>query len=542
MRKWRILAVDDDPDVCVAIHVILRDKYEVVTENSGRAALEWLDVIEPDFIILDVRMPDLDGYAVCRRIRSDNQFRDTPILFLSVLDSPEDVRKAYEVGANLYLAKPFDPIRLLKNIDVFVERTPPVFRKKRYELEELAVVTAYVSEGETQREEQVAPAAPSRAPRRHAAGPPAESRPPRKAPPLVTRADEITFITEPEEIEEEELETAPPDYEPPTRRPEPAPPASRRTPRRREPVQETPAEEEHIEEPPVAAPFRELRPAKRRAAKPAAAEMSAAGPGSLGPRGAEQTPIERTAARVERRAAGVGRQATGLERRVGPRERRVPAPASSPIPPTTPGISSPSGPSSPSSASAPSTPFPPSAPPASSAPFTPSAHFSPFTPPPQTPSREGRRPRVLFVLDDSDELAQLADACEDKFEFVWSDNSLTAFENLDLYEPDVLFIDAAGPNINGFELGRAIRAHLAYKNTPIVFYSSDSSFRQRQMAKRAGASDFLKRPAAPGQVTAMLERQLAASKAKIRRKKNTIEQILDLIEFGPSTSGPDEAI
>lgn len=136
-RSWRILVVDDEPDVRHVLDKALSRKFEVVTASTGREVLNGIEHIEPDFVILDVKLPDLDGFQICRRIRSDARFRTTPILFLSALGDNDDIRRGYEVGGNLYLTKPFDPIRLLKNIEVFIERQPPTFLRKRYSLDEL---------------------------------------------------------------------------------------------------------------------------------------------------------------------------------------------------------------------------------------------------------------------------------------------------------------------------------------------------------------------------------------------------------------------
>ena len=147
MGKWRILVVDDENEVLEVIQQTLAPRYEVVVCASGGQALDQMDIIQPDMIVLDVIMPDdLDGYEVCRRLRASREHAQTPILFLSALDGVEDMKKAYALGANLYLTKPFDPLRLMKNIDVFIERTPPPFRHKSVTLEDaIAQVAGYTA-------------------------------------------------------------------------------------------------------------------------------------------------------------------------------------------------------------------------------------------------------------------------------------------------------------------------------------------------------------------------------------------------------------
>ncbi len=135
--KWRIMTVDDEEDVRLIIKTTLEPKYEIVEAQDGLDALEKLERYDPDFIIMDVMMPLMNGFEACASIRKNPRFREIPVLFLSALGSKEDMKKGYSAGANLYLTKPFDPPRLLKNIDIFFERTPPEPRRKRYTLEQI---------------------------------------------------------------------------------------------------------------------------------------------------------------------------------------------------------------------------------------------------------------------------------------------------------------------------------------------------------------------------------------------------------------------
>jgi DNA-binding response OmpR family regulator len=115
---WRILIVDDEEDVRTLLRATLSEKYDVVEAHDGLDALEKLDRYEPDFIILDVMMPLMDGFKACEAIRSRPEYAEVPILFLTANTSKEDIKKGYGLGANLYLTKPFESERLLKNIEV----------------------------------------------------------------------------------------------------------------------------------------------------------------------------------------------------------------------------------------------------------------------------------------------------------------------------------------------------------------------------------------------------------------------------------------
>jgi DNA-binding response OmpR family regulator len=137
MSKRRILIVDDEADIRAIVRATLSAKYEVVEAQDGLDAAEKLDLVEPDFVVLDVMMPLMDGFETCQVIRNHPRFCNTSVLFLSALNTKEDMVKGYGAGANLYLTKPFDPSRLLRNVDVFFEEKSPPVTHKRFTLEEI---------------------------------------------------------------------------------------------------------------------------------------------------------------------------------------------------------------------------------------------------------------------------------------------------------------------------------------------------------------------------------------------------------------------
>jgi CheY-like chemotaxis protein len=140
MSKWRIMIVDDEPDIVDIICQVLKQKYEVIEANNGLDALEKLERSEPDLIILDVMMPLMNGFDTCAAIRKNPLYRETPIYFLTSLHSEEDVKRAYSLGCTLYLQKPLEPLRLLKNIDFYYKENPVQPRKKRYTIQELEIM------------------------------------------------------------------------------------------------------------------------------------------------------------------------------------------------------------------------------------------------------------------------------------------------------------------------------------------------------------------------------------------------------------------
>ena len=140
MQKRRIMIVDDEEDIRSLIRSALTSKYDVVEAQDGLDALSKLDLVEPDFVILDVMMPLMDGVEACNAIRRHPRYQDISVMFLSALKSKEDLKRGYGAGANLYLTKPFEPSRLVRNVDLFFETDPPPLQRKRYTVEEIRLM------------------------------------------------------------------------------------------------------------------------------------------------------------------------------------------------------------------------------------------------------------------------------------------------------------------------------------------------------------------------------------------------------------------
>jgi len=106
--KKSILIIDDTYTNIELFHAIIGDQYEILFATKGlegyEAALRHL----PELILLDVMMPDLDGYEVCRRLKKHPSTKAIPVIFISVLDHEEDEEKGLEAGAIDYIAKPFN--------------------------------------------------------------------------------------------------------------------------------------------------------------------------------------------------------------------------------------------------------------------------------------------------------------------------------------------------------------------------------------------------------------------------------------------------
>ncbi|MGD2126481.1 MAG: response regulator [Desulfobacteraceae bacterium] len=110
----RILVVDDDEMVLIALHELLKPEgYEVQTASSGKAALEELHQNGYDLLMLDIIMPEMDGFELCKQIRKIEKYKETPIVFLTAKSREEDKVLGLESGANLFLSKPISPDKLL---------------------------------------------------------------------------------------------------------------------------------------------------------------------------------------------------------------------------------------------------------------------------------------------------------------------------------------------------------------------------------------------------------------------------------------------
>jgi len=110
----KILVIDDDDLVLLAIQELLTPMgFAVTTFSNGPTALKEMSGQPFDLIILDVIMPEMDGFEVCKRVRQIPSYAEIPILMLTARSGDEDRKKGLEAGANLYLPKPISPGRLI---------------------------------------------------------------------------------------------------------------------------------------------------------------------------------------------------------------------------------------------------------------------------------------------------------------------------------------------------------------------------------------------------------------------------------------------
>lgn len=124
----KILIVDDDPDLVEAVTLILRSKrFEVAAAYNGKEGIEKVKTERPDLVVLDVMMPEKDGYSVCKELKSDPQWSHIPILLLTAVASHVPTTRftqqmGMETEADDYIDKPVEPEVLVKRIETLLAK------------------------------------------------------------------------------------------------------------------------------------------------------------------------------------------------------------------------------------------------------------------------------------------------------------------------------------------------------------------------------------------------------------------------------------
>lgn len=114
----KVLIVDDDPYILMSLDYLMKTNgYEVFVARNGTEALQSISDHRPDLVLLDIMMPDVDGYAICSSIKSNPVTSHIKVVFMSAKTRPADIRKAYDLGAVHYVTKPFSTRELLKSIN-----------------------------------------------------------------------------------------------------------------------------------------------------------------------------------------------------------------------------------------------------------------------------------------------------------------------------------------------------------------------------------------------------------------------------------------
>jgi cyclic di-GMP phosphodiesterase len=116
-KKWKILVVDDEPVNLQILRQILKKKYQIVFARSGEEALQVTSKHNLDLILLDVMMPKMDGYEVCRQLKANKATEKIPVIFVTALDEDYEDGKGFDLGAVDYITKPVKSVILLSRVE-----------------------------------------------------------------------------------------------------------------------------------------------------------------------------------------------------------------------------------------------------------------------------------------------------------------------------------------------------------------------------------------------------------------------------------------
>ena len=135
MEKAKILIVDDDQDFTMVTKTILEnEQYSVITADSKKEGMEKIENEKPELIILDVMMPNMDGYELLQEMKSDKDLEKIPVLIYSALSTDNSKKKVYELGADGFIIKPIEPHRLIEQMGKVLKRKKLIDENKTKDL------------------------------------------------------------------------------------------------------------------------------------------------------------------------------------------------------------------------------------------------------------------------------------------------------------------------------------------------------------------------------------------------------------------------
>ena len=131
----KILVIDDSKISQMLVRDILVDSYELTFRDDARSGIAAVRTVVPDLILLDVRLPDMDGFDVCRELKADETTRDIPVIFITTMDAESERVRGFDAGAEDYVVKPFSLHELLARVKVHLASRKA--RRQEVELERL---------------------------------------------------------------------------------------------------------------------------------------------------------------------------------------------------------------------------------------------------------------------------------------------------------------------------------------------------------------------------------------------------------------------
>lgn len=117
-KELKVLIVDDEPSILLSLEFLMKKEgYNVFIARDGEEAFDILKKTKPHIVILDIMMPKVDGYQVCKFIKNSDEFTFTKVILLSAKNKEDEIEKGYEIGADLYIPKPFSTRALVKKVN-----------------------------------------------------------------------------------------------------------------------------------------------------------------------------------------------------------------------------------------------------------------------------------------------------------------------------------------------------------------------------------------------------------------------------------------
>jgi len=120
--KKKVLIVDDEPNIAISVEFLMRrEGFEVTVARNGAEGLAKIRELKPDLVLLDVMMPKLDGFQVCRMVRDDTELAGIQIVMLTAKGREAEVEKGLSLGADAYIPKPFSTSELVRKVNSLLE-------------------------------------------------------------------------------------------------------------------------------------------------------------------------------------------------------------------------------------------------------------------------------------------------------------------------------------------------------------------------------------------------------------------------------------
>jgi two-component system, OmpR family, alkaline phosphatase synthesis response regulator PhoP len=121
----KILLVDDEPNIIMSLeYTFKKNNFEVFIARDGQEALDILKIEQPDLIILDIMMPNVDGYATIEAVKKNEKLTNCKVIFLSAKNKESDIEKGMQLGADAYMTKPFSIKKLVEQVNELLSTSP----------------------------------------------------------------------------------------------------------------------------------------------------------------------------------------------------------------------------------------------------------------------------------------------------------------------------------------------------------------------------------------------------------------------------------